>query len=177
MSPNAVLTGEEAWAVHGFGKHRAPEADARLTASICRTGNGVRWAGSPKILARTANSCGQCSVAWHRRCIGSAEAAEVIVQPNQTDINTEAANPGISSVATWQLSGGMSRRASHLWFLTPEPTSSARRGLLRRFRRKADINHPTTAAKSVAIDPGCVKTTSQIEIVSGFSETIDATVH
>jgi hypothetical protein len=26
-------------------------------------------------------------------------------------------------------------------------------------------------------DPGCVKTTSQIEIVSGVSETIDATVH
>jgi hypothetical protein len=30
---------------------------------------------------------------------------------------------------------------------------------------------------SAAHDPGCVKTTSQIEIVSGFSETIDATVH
>jgi hypothetical protein len=32
-------------------------------------------------------------------------------------------------------------------------------------------------AKSGAIDPGCVKTPSQIEIVSGFSETIDATVY
>jgi hypothetical protein len=28
-----------------------------------------------------------------------------------------------------------------------------------------------------AIDPGCVKTASQIGIVSGFPETIDAKVH
>jgi hypothetical protein len=32
-------------------------------------------------------------------------------------------------------------------------------------------------AKNDASDPGCVKTPSQIEIVSGFSETIDATVY
>lgn len=36
---------------------------------------------------------------------------------------------------------------------------------------------PPTLARTDTIDPGCVKTTSQIEIVSGFSETIDATVH
>jgi hypothetical protein len=34
-----------------------------------------------------------------------------------------------------------------------------------------------SAVRYAAPDPGCVKTTSQIEIVSGVSETIDATVH
>jgi hypothetical protein len=42
---------------------------------------------------------------------------------------------------------------------------------------EADINLPTGFAASVENDPGCVKTTSQIGIVSGFPETIDAKVH
>jgi hypothetical protein len=50
-------------------------------------------------------------------------------------------------------------------------------GLVRRCPKLRVDRTGWPKAKTDAVDPGCVKTTSQIEIVSGFSETIDATVH